>query len=514
MKTMSKTTTPFLRACGLVTITLLYLARPLGAAEVPAADPHDSRPVLKVSARTFSLTPKVGSPAPSRTPQIIHEVIGDLKSTLVLFEYGNTRLCFLTSPFGIYEQNMNADCRALIAKELGLTPEQVIAAGSHNHTVPEIDTATSAPQNEARALGREFREGISRAARELKKNLVPVTVEWGVAREERITYNRRGHRADGTAYFIREEDRLLLGDSYIGTIDPDATVVVLRGTNGQPVAALAFFTGHPVTGYNPEKMVSYGQWPQVACEKLSAYLGGVPVAFLQGCAGDVNSKYMLTGTIEQSRQLGEYLGDSYIAAAKSLHPSRRTDMQWTRASVNIPHAPLPSLASLEKDLGSIDDFIRRGNAGDPNTLACVGMNFPLALTPPYRAELVNMVRPWYIWAIDQRKTGEADKLPKTLPLEEIVARIGDVGYVGMPGEPFVRIGLRIKHEAPLPCVLTSGYTDGSSGYIGDALASNDREYMGGFYRYILGRQPYRAPAGDTFGDVAIPILTRFAQGEK
>ena len=504
------------------TAVLVFTASSLALAVGPKSDQPASQPVLTAAASSFSVTPKVGSPAVSRTPQVIHEVIGELKSTLVLLEYGDTRLCFLTSSFGVNEKNMNNACRALVAKELGLSPAQVIAACSHNHTIPLIDiseattpeaSGSNQPLNQARELGREFMDGLTRAARDLKKQLVPVTVEWGVAREDRVTYNRRGRRADGTAYFIREEDRMLLDSKYVGTIDPDATVVVLRGNAGLPVAALAFFTGHPVSGYNPEVMVSFGQWTQVACEKLSAHLGGVPVAFLQGCGGDINSKYMLTGTIEQSRQLGEFLGDSYIAATQNLHRSQRADLQWTRAAVDIPHAPLPSLASLQKDLAAVDDFIRRGRAGDQDTLTCVGMNFPRALTPSYRAKLIEMVRPWYVWAVDQRQTGAADKLPKALPIEIVVARIGDVGYVGMPFEPFVRIGLRIKQATPLPCVLPSGYTDGSFGYIADATACNDREYMGGFFRYLPGRSPYSAPAGDAVGDVAIPILTRFAHGE-
>ncbi|NBR59392.1 MAG: hypothetical protein EBT89_09585, partial [Opitutaceae bacterium] len=75
------------------------------------------RPVLTAAASSFSVTPKVGSPAVSRTPQVIHEVIGELKSTLVLLECGDTRLCFLTSSFGVNEKNMNNACRALVAKE-------------------------------------------------------------------------------------------------------------------------------------------------------------------------------------------------------------------------------------------------------------------------------------------------------------------------------------------------------------------------------------------------------------
>jgi hypothetical protein len=120
----------FLRACGASFLILAGLAGSLPAVEAPA---------LRASASTFAVTPKVGSPAVSRTPQIIHEVIGDLKTTLVLFEQGGNRLCFVTSSFGVNERNMNGAVRALVAKELGLTPEQVVAACSHNHTIPMID---------------------------------------------------------------------------------------------------------------------------------------------------------------------------------------------------------------------------------------------------------------------------------------------------------------------------------------------------------------------------------------
>ena len=494
----------FLVSLGCIAALVLLV---LGSSPVSAqAASTDRKPVLKAAARTFSTVPKVGWPAPSDRQGIIHEVVGDLKSTLVLLEYGSNRLCFVTTSLDIQSS------RKVVAKELGLTEAQVVLCGSHNHTVPSLtgDTPTT-PADEG---GRVFLDGLREAARGLDKELAPVTVEWGTAKEERVTYNRRGRRANGKTYFIREEDRVLLGESYIGLIDPDASILLLRGESGKPVGALAFFTGHPVTAYNPETMIAFGQWSQVACEKLSTYLGA-PVGFLQGCAGDVNSKYMLTGTVQQAVQLGGYLGDSYIAAAKNLHRSERTDLQWSREDVKIPHAPLPSEESLKKDLTSIDDFIRRGRAGDENTLECVGMNFPKALTPPYRAHLVDRVRPWYVWALEQYRLGKAGDVPKFLGIDIVVARIGDVGFVGLPYEPFVRTGLKIKRETPLPCVLTSGYTgdshDAHYGYIPDASATEDREYQAGFFRYIKGRPPYRPPAGDRTAEVAVAKLTEYAK---
>ena len=476
--------------------------------------------VLKVAARTFSVTPELGEPTSGRTGSRIEKVIGDLKSTIVLLEYGESRLCFLTSSFGVEGGALNIASKAIIAKELKLDTRQIVGCSSHNHTVPILmvrnpeawgKSGGFPPEDLTNKSGRKFLEGLTSASHDLDKDLVPVTVEWGIAYEDRLTYNRRGKRPDGRAYFIREEDRMELGEGYIGTIDPDAMVVVFRGKNKRPVAALTFYTGHPVSGYNPESMVSFGQWPQVACEKLSSYLGGVPVAFFQGCCGDINSKYMLTGTLEQSRKLGEYLGDSFISAAKDLHRSKRTDLQYTRKTVNIPHAGLPDSISIKRDLASIEDFIRRGDSGDENTLECVGLNFPKALSPPYRARLVEMVKPWHVWALEQHRKGKASEVAKFLPMEVVVAQFGDVGYVGMPFEPFVRTGLKIKRESPLPCVITSGYNDGSLGYIPDASTCDDREYMAGNFRYRGTRPPFRAPGADAIADTVIPVLTEFAE---
>jgi len=487
-------------------------------------------PVLKAAARTFSVTPETGEDTDSRTGAKIQKVIGDLKTTVVLLEYGKSRLCFLTSPLRVEGgpiststfniANLNIASKALIGRELKLTPDQIVAATSHNHTIPRViiknpeawgREGVLPSESESNKTGRQFMEQLTLAVRGLDKELVPVVVEWGISQETRITYNRRGRRPDGRTYLIREEDRIELGEDYKGLIDPDAVVVILRGMDGKPVTALTFFTGHPVTGYNPETLVSFGQWPQVACEKLSTYLDGIPVAFFQGCCGDINSKYMLTGTIEQAQEFGELLGDSFIKATNELHTSKRSDLKWLRHKVDIPLDELPDSLSIKRDLASIDDFIRRGDSGDENTLECVGMNFPKALSPPYRARLVELVRPWHVWALEQHRKGKAAETPKSLPVEIVVARFGDIGYVGMPFEPFVMTGLKIRKETPLPCVLPCGYTDGGYGYIPDASACNDREYMAGFYRYTGNRPPYRAPGGDAIADAAIPILSEFSR---
>ena len=474
-------------------------------------------PRLKAAGRTFAIVPVVGMPsAHTRMGLPVKRVHGDLKSTVVLFEDGDRRMVFFTSTLPVEWGVLQDASRAVIAEVLNLAPENVVINSAHNHSTPQLEIALPgkppAPvrNRQSRDLGDDYLAKLREATASLPARLEPVTVKWGIGYEDRITYNRRGMRPDGSTYFIREEDRLLLPANYKGLIDTDATVVLLEGKNG-PVAALARYTGHPVTIYDPEDPTSFGEWPQVACEKLSAHLGGTPVAFVQGCCGDINSKYMFSGTLEQATELGGFLGDAFIDAVKSLRTSKRDGFQLRRQTVDVPHAPLPDRASLERDLASIDDFIKRGRAGDQDTLFCVGMNFPRELTPQYRASLIEAVRPWYVWALEQYTLGKADQVAKVLPLEIVVARIGDVGFAGMPTEAFVRTGLKIKYGADLPCVLASGYTGHVYGYIPDATAADDREYMSGFFRYRGNIPPYKAPAGDALADAAIITLNEFAK---
>jgi len=334
-------------------------------------------PRLKAAARTFAIVPTVGMPsAHTRTGQMVNRVWGDLKSTIVLLEDGDRRMAIFTSALSVEWDPPQAACRAVIAEAAHLAPEAVVINSAHNHSVPllEIDQPGQPPKPvrdpRSRALGDEFLAKLHEAAASLPEKLEPVTVKWGIGYEDRITYNRRGHGPEGYTYFIREEDRQLLPANYKGLIDTDATVVVFQGKNG-PVACLARYTGHPVTVYNPEDPTSFGEWPQIACEKLSAHLGGIPVSFVQGCAGDVNSKYMFSGTRAQATKFGGFLGEAFIGATKMLQTSKRDGFQLRRQVVDVPYAPLPDRASIERDLASIDDFIKRETVLETRTTAAL-----------------------------------------------------------------------------------------------------------------------------------------------
>jgi len=493
-------------------------------AQLPAADAPVKQPALRAAALQFGIAPEPDAATASRLGARARRVVGPLKTTAVLLEDGATQLCLVTTHFGGTTRADVCDLfRKTIASDLQLPVSNVLLLTSHNHSSVSFSSNRVAiyesqdenvPEAELLPIGQRFLDEVRSHAKRLPKMLQPVTVWWAEGREDRITYNRKGRRADGTTYFMREEDRVLVGEDFNGDIDTGAPIVVLKNKAGQVVVALTQFTGHPVTSYHPERPVVFGEWPQVACDRLAQHIdrqGNTPVGFLQGCAGDVNSKEMFCGGVERATELGHMLGQSYVDALANLQPSGRDGLDFTMEMVNVPLAPLPPRQVLVDELKEMDDFIRRANSGDEDTLWCVGLNFPRALSPAYRGRLVELIRPWNQWAVGLHEEGHADSVPKHLEMEIAVIRIGDVGIVGMPCEPFQGIGRQIRRQSPLPLSIPCAYMNASHGYITDGPNTGDREYMSAFYRYTKFRPPLKKPAGDVMAKRAVEILSGFAK---
>lgn len=503
-----------------VVCLLLWVGSESGAAAAET-------PRLRVAALDFEVVPGVGGVTASKLGALVREVAGPLKTTVTLLEDTGERVCLITphmnSPKGA---NISPLIRRTAAEALGMPMEKVLLMVSHNHTdfnlvSNHIEASVTyrlapdeMPEPQLVPAGEDFLRKLTATAQQLPALLQPVSVWWAVGSEGRISYNRKGRRADGSTYLMREEDRDLLGVDFKGDVDEQAPVVVLKNERGEVVTALTHFTAHPCTCYHPERPVVFGDWPQVACDHLAQHLSpGKPirVSFLQGCAGDVNSKGMFRGDVALSRQYGRMLADSYIAALKDLKPSLRDGLDFAVEKVRIPLAPLPSEAVLRAEIAEMEDFIQRATAGDENTRVCVGQNFPSELSPAYRGKLVEMILPWSQWALELRQQGKAETVAKFLEVEIQVLRLGDVGIVGMPFEPFQGIGRQIREGSPLPLALPCGYTNVSHGYLTDGPNTGDREYMSANYRYSKFRPPYAKPGGDVIAVQALETLRRFAQ---
>jgi hypothetical protein len=312
---------------------------------------------------------------------------------------------------------------------------------------------------------------------------------------------------------MREPDRLALGVDFHGDIDDQASVLGFFGVDDhQPRCLLTHFTAHPVTAFDPEHPVVFGEYAQIACDLLSSAMGDVPVGFLQGCAGDVNAKGLLKDQpIEQSVRDATYYGhclaETWLDAITRATPSTRHDIDLQRRIVPLPFTDVPAQDELEAQIADIEQFLEKCENDDPDTLTCQGLNFPANMSPQYRATLVQPLLRWATWARSFHTEGRLAAAPRQAEFEVVTMRIGDAGIAGMTCEPFDAIGRKIKRESPWPLTLPCGYMhDTSLGYVPDAGNNGDREYMSSFYRYTTNMLPYADPAGDRLAEEAVGMF--------
>jgi hypothetical protein len=174
-------------------------------------------------------------------------VAGPLTTTVTLLESGDTRVCLITphmnSPKGA---NISPLIRRTAAEALNLPLSHVLLMVSHNHTdfnlvsnhieasVTLAMDPSEIPAPQLVPAGQEFLNQLGMIAKQLPDLLQPVTVWWAVGNENRLTYNRKGRRADGSTYLMREEDRDLMGVDFKGDVDEQAPIVVFKNEKVRP----------------------------------------------------------------------------------------------------------------------------------------------------------------------------------------------------------------------------------------------------------------------------------------
>ena len=371
--------------------------------------------------------------------------------------------------------------RAQIEKECQIPPAHVLINASHCHGVvcAEVDRRTV------------------QAVKDACQNMVPVDVGCGVGREDRIMENRRlklknGQEADVRhAYSLPPDEEV----AEVGPVDPEIGLLRIDRKDGRTLAVVYNFACHPIQGVPNGGITAdlSGFASKVIEDNLS---DGTMALFLQGCAGDINPVWYKD--VDQPRNaepLGNLLGLGALQGLRKVPCRADNRFIVRRETLELPRANFAErILTLESEQTRLLQSLQGTSLNLKTFIPLVvkynvSSEFPSYYSHRYlhdkalgredlsrldaenrknmKAYINNIYTMEHLTRVQTNlallRKHQADNLasPKrTLEIELLGVRVGDLVLITFPGELTVQIGLNIKKMSPHELTFVAAYTNG------------------------------------------------------
>ncbi len=373
--------------------------------------------------------------------------------------------------------------RETIAAGCDVPPQNVLVHATHTHSGPAASGILGMDNEVAPHWGaiETFLRKAASAVIEANRRLEEASLGVGHVTEDRVSFNRRLRRRDGTTQMNWEAlqpgfDLAQVAGAW-GPIDPEMVCLTV-GRKGMPRIALVHFGLHPAILAGDNWLYS-ADYPGYLRNALSQSLGeGAACLFLNGCCGDVNHvDYRDLGQgrgYEMAERVGGLLAASAQRAIDTAEPLSAICLRVAREHVLLHRLKIsPSERQWCEQV--LEEAQTRPPGGQVDGL-------PDAYFARLRLEMA-------------RVENEPD------PVEVMVMRIGDAAIVGIPGETFCELGLAIKRRSPTRHTLVAGLCNDAIGYLPTRTA-----FEQGGYETTVGSTFYEPGSAERLVEAAVRLL--------
>ena len=417
------------------------------------------------------------------------EIRDPLYAKALVLEQGGKRVCLLSLDLLAMTDAYDALLRAEAKKQYGLNPDALLVHILQSHSAPSlghlmVSDEYPIPEDLWWLRGGDDRyhpvavAGILKAIGKAIARLQPVKVAAGRVTDGRVAFNRRVIMRDGTA---RTHPPGGSGDILCseGPMDPEVAVVTFRGKTGRCVAALLHHTCHPTHGY-PQRWIS-ADWPGAWSDGVKGVLGKqcVPLV-INGFCGNVHHANPLDATAHSTYpEMGRKLTESTERALADMHPLEGAPLAFVTERVRFPLRRL-----TREELAGAKQIVR----DNPE--------------PMWRDETHESILWEWVYAHARLDLHQRTRRQPWIDLVMQGFRVGELGLVATPGEPFVQEQLRIKLKSPTPWTLVAHMCNGYAGYVPTPEAFRG----GGYETWTCNGSQLQPNALRIFGDTCLRFL--------
>lgn len=360
--------------------------------------------------------------------------------TLYLERGGNALLLIANDLLNIPD-SLTVEVKKELASRLGLVESSIMISATHTHSGPSLPPDISADISGA-GVGNylsTLREKMVTAGLNSAAMARRAKLGWGVGRAI-VGFNRR---------------------LFNGPVDPDVSVLLVTEESGSPIASLVNYACHGVVLGDTNYLIS-ADYPGVVSRIIESRLNANHVAlFTNGADGDINPLtslgYACPGTFEDVEAVGRIVAYAALNAMRFIKTEEEPVVKTAGKKVTLPLAE-PSMETARKLFENQEKHVSQLEArnADAETI----MRNKAILN--YYEKNLRMIREM--------------PLEKTVETTLQALRIGGGVLVGIPGEPLVEVGIRVKKSSPLSPTLIVSYANGYCGYI----ATSEAYEQGGY----------------------------------
>ncbi len=441
---------------------------------------------LLVGTATVDITPPVGMPMVGNfrddyAARGTHDPL--CAKAMVFVEPGGIKAARLVLDLCFVDRENVAVIREHIASNCDVPPENVIIGATHTHSGP---TTTAWMDSEFNMDGMQplIDDILKKSADSVvlaNQNLAPAELAVGRSSEDRVSFNRRLRRKDGSTQMNWEA--LMPGfkpdeiDAAWGTVDTEVLcMAVLR--EGRAAAAAVNFGLHPAILAGDNWLYS-ADFPGYVAESMRKTLGDdFFCQYQNGCCGNIN--HIDYRDLNQGRgfgmtqRVGYMLGAAAHQAVAASEPVASTPLAVATDLVSLDHIRI-SDEQLEWSKKVLDEAAKNPPQGLVDGL-------PDAY---YAKTYLSM----------HAKQDQPDQV------EVMSIRIGDVAMVALPGEVFCEFGMDIKQRSPAAYTLVGELCGDEIGYV-----PTKESFAQGGYEALTGSTFYEQGAGEKLTEAVLSQL--------
>jgi len=430
--------------------------------------------MLKVGCSEVDITPPLGVRMAGYFEEHFVEAIRDpLFARAMVIDSGSTQLCFITCDVLSVKTSMVGKARAQIHERTGMAPECIAISATHNHFGPAAAKLWTEDLKPDPDYLDTLERGIVEAACQAHEKREPATVGIGWAFEGKLSFNRRYIMRDGKALMHPPP-----GSTDIlyqeGPVDPEVGVLCVRGRTGDALGYVVNFACHATVSSTGNTVTA--DFPGHLAAAVKSQRGDDCVTlFTNGCCAnlcqqDVYDPDRPRKGPELAAMMGERLAEhaATLEADMTFAGELALDARTVVVPMPVRHIP-DELVEWAKGVQAAPDSY------DLKDRRYAAMTFELA----------------------------QEKRDKPMTDAEVQAfRLGDVGWVMLPGEIFVEFGLDIKLRSPGKRTFVTEMANGVVGYV-----PTKRAFEGGAYETRTANSSRLAPvAGEMMVETAHALL--------